>query len=49
MIYELFELGSMGKALDMHKGLAKEANYLHSEVTRKKEHDPEVIIHFIYL
>jgi hypothetical protein len=40
--FEMYELGSLGKALDMHKGLAREANLLHSEVTRTKEHDPQV-------
>lgn len=49
MNYELVELGSMGKALDIHKELAKEANTIHFDVTRRKEHDSEVVTHFIYL
>ncbi|XP_050531118.1 ferritin heavy polypeptide-like 17 [Daktulosphaira vitifoliae] len=40
--YEMYELGSMAKALDMQKRLASEAFDIHAEVTRKKEHDPEV-------
>ncbi|XP_050438757.1 ferritin heavy polypeptide-like 17 [Adelges cooleyi] len=40
--YEMYELGSMAKALDIQKRLASEAFHIHSEVTRVKEHDPEV-------
>lgn len=40
----MYELGSMARALDMQKGLAEEANFIHAEVTRRKEHDPEVRI-----
>ncbi|VVC45240.1 Ferritin-like diiron domain,Ferritin-like superfamily,Ferritin-related [Cinara cedri] len=42
MEYELYELASMAKALDMQKGLAEGAHFLHGEVTRRKEHDAEV-------
>lgn len=42
MEYEMYELGSMAKALDMQKGLAEGAHFLHGEVTRRKEHDAEV-------
>lgn len=47
----MYELGSMAKALDMQKNLAEDAHFLHAEVTRRKEHDPEVrIIHlFIFI
>lgn len=38
----MYELGSMAKALDMQKHLAEDAHFLHAEVTRRKEHDPEV-------
>lgn len=38
----MYELGSMARALDMQKGLAEEAHFIHAEVTRRKEHDPEV-------
>lgn len=38
----MYELGSMARALDMQKGLADEAHFIHAEVTRRKEHDPEV-------
>ncbi|XP_025190876.1 uncharacterized protein LOC112591314 [Melanaphis sacchari] len=44
--FEMYELGSMAKALDMQKGLAEEAHYIHAEVTRRKEHDPEVASYF---
>jgi len=40
----MYELGSMARALDMQKGLAEEAHFIHAEVTRRKEHDPEVRI-----
>jgi len=40
--YEMYELGSMANALDMQKSLAEDAHFLHAEVTRRKEHDPEV-------
>jgi len=44
--YEMYELGSMAKALDMQKGLASEAHTIHFEVTRKSSHDPEVASFF---
>lgn len=40
--YEMYELGSMARALDMQKELAREAHSIHFEVTRKVAHDPEV-------
>lgn len=40
----MYELGSMANALDMQKNLAEDAHFLHAEVTRRKEHDPEVRI-----
>jgi len=42
--YELFELGSMAKALDKQKVLAEEAHRIHGEVTRRSPdyHDPQV-------
>lgn len=42
----MYELGSMAKALDMQKSLAEDAHFIHAEVTRRKEHDPEVRIIF---
>lgn len=44
----MYELGSMAKALDMQKRLADDAHFLHAEVTRRKEHDPEVRISNFY-
>lgn len=41
------ELSSLGKALDMHKNLAKGVISIHQEVTRKAEHDPEVNIYLL--
>lgn len=38
----MHELASMAKALDIQKGLAEGAHFLHGEVTRRKEHDAEV-------
>lgn len=42
--YELHELGSLSRALDIEKSLAEEAHNIHSEVMRRREnyHDPEV-------
>jgi len=45
----MYELGSMAKALDMQKDLAKEAHSIHFEVTRKNTHDPEVRLFHNYL
>lgn len=45
----MYELGSMAKALDMQKHLAEDAHFLHAEVTRRKEHDPEVRINYFSL
>lgn len=42
--FEMYELESMAKALDIQKNLAENAYFIHAEVTRKKEHDPEVKI-----
>lgn len=42
--YEMYELGSMARALDIQKSLAVDAHFIHAEVTRRKEHDPEVKI-----
>lgn len=44
----MFELGSLGKALDIMKALAEEAHLIHGEVTRRREpfHDPEVSTKF---
>lgn len=38
----------MGKALEMHKSLAQEANSLHLNVTQGREHDSEVIIYDLF-
>ncbi|KAJ8961790.1 hypothetical protein NQ318_021392 [Aromia moschata] len=45
--FELYELQSIAKALDMEKKLAVEAIRIHSEATRKnsKFHDPEISYH----
>ncbi|XP_063216310.1 ferritin light chain [Bacillus rossius redtenbacheri] len=42
--YEIHELGSLSRALDVEKSLAEEAHNIHSEVMRRREnyHDPEV-------
>ena len=42
--YELYELESLAKALDMEKELALEAHGIHKKATRSREqyHDPEV-------
>lgn len=40
----MYELGSMAHALDIQKGLAEDANLIHGDVTRRKEHDSEVMI-----
>ncbi|KAF2879212.1 hypothetical protein ILUMI_26967 [Ignelater luminosus] len=42
--YELYELESLAKALDMEKQLAEEAHRIHGEATRRRKdyHDPEV-------
>ncbi|KAB0790153.1 hypothetical protein PPYR_15518 [Photinus pyralis] len=42
--YELYELNSLAKALDMEKELAERAHHIHGEATRRREslHDPEV-------
>lgn len=45
----MYELGSMAKALDIQKGLAEEAYFIHAEVIRKKDHDAEVTILFVYI
>lgn len=42
--YELYELQSIAKALDMQKQLANEAHNIHDSTTRlrKEYHDPEI-------
>lgn len=42
--YELYELESLAKALDIEKELALEAHAIHKKATRSREeyHDPEV-------
>jgi len=42
--YELYELESLAKAVDMQKQLAQDAFQIHEEVTRRHEntHDPEI-------
>lgn len=47
-VHELHELGSMGKALEMQKSLAQEANSLHFNVTRSELYDSEVIIYDLF-
>lgn len=44
----MHELGSMGKALEMQKSLAQEANSLHFNVTRNSVYDSEVIIYDLF-
>ena len=43
--YEMHELGSLAKALDIQKSLAEESHHIHGEAMRRKQdfHDPEVI------
>ncbi|KAJ8956767.1 hypothetical protein NQ314_006641 [Rhamnusium bicolor] len=45
--FELYELNSIAKALDIEKKLAMEAHKIHAEATRKnsKFHDPEISSH----
>jgi len=45
--FELYELNSLGKALDIEKKLALEVHRIHGEATRKnsKFHDPEISSH----
>lgn len=42
--YELYELESLAKALDLEKQLAKDAHNIHREATRNRNdyHDPEI-------
>ena len=42
--YEMHELGSLAKALDIQKSLAEESHHIHGEAMRRKQdfHDPEV-------
>lgn len=42
--YELYELNSVAKALDMEKEMAIQAHRIHAEATRRRNeyHDPEV-------
>nr|CAD7427355.1 unnamed protein product [Timema monikensis] len=43
-MYELDELQSLARALDIEKGLAEDAHHIHAEVTRRREnfHDAEL-------
>ncbi|KAF5289474.1 hypothetical protein FQR65_LT11848 [Abscondita terminalis] len=42
--YELYEINSLAKALDIEKSMANSAFHIHGEATRRREeyHDPEV-------
>lgn len=42
--YEMHEMGSLAKALDIQKSLAEESHHIHGEAMRRKAdfHDPEV-------
>jgi len=42
--FEMHEIGSLAKAIDMMKAIAEEAHHIHGEIARRRDafHDPEI-------